>query len=215
MKNMDASSPPPRRKVIGIVGSAKEARADLVAQIVPWIAQQNFHLLTGARGGVMEEASRQFQLARDEAGTSGLAIGILPDKRGENPWVELLIRTHLPAGKHGSDFQNGRDPRSRNWIEVRTCDVLIALPGGGGTEAEINLASAHGAPVILFGWNPSPLQRLGIPTSDLVRETQDPAEVQGFVKAHTTQPTSVGEREWRKSPTWPSDRHWQSPPPHP
>jgi uncharacterized protein (TIGR00725 family) len=212
MDNMNASAPLPRRKVIGMVGSSKEPHTGLVKQVVPWIAQQNFHLLTGARGGVMEEASREFQLARNAAGTSGLAIGVLPDKKGENPWVELLIRTHLPAGKHSSDFHDGRDPRSRNWIEVRTCDVLVALPGGGGTEAEISLAAEHGTPVILFGWSSSPLQCLRIQSSGLVQETQSSAAVQTFVKTHTTQPASVGKREWNKTPSWPSDRHWPSPP---
>ena len=80
---------------------SKEPHAQLVGQIVPWIAQQNFHLLTGARYGVMEEASRVFQLARNAAETSGLAIGVFPDSGQENSWVELLIRTHLPAGNHG------------------------------------------------------------------------------------------------------------------
>lgn len=134
---------------------------------------------------------------------------------------ELLIRTHLPAGKHTHppaekrirDFHEGRDPRSRNWIEVRTCDLLVALPGGAGTEAEISLAAEHGTPVILFGWSSSPLQRLGIQTSVVVQETMSSVAVQQFVKSHTAQPTIVGKRGWNKTPSWPSDRHWQSPPP--
>lgn len=213
MKGMDDFQPPPRRKVVGVFGDSRKPHTGLVEQIVPWIAQQGFHLLTGGRSGVMREASRVFQLARNEAGTSGLAIGILPDGREENEWVELLIRTHLPSGRHQDTFQDGRDPRSRNWIEVRTCDALVALPGGGGTEAEIQLAWAHGTPIILFGWDSSPLERLRIPTSALVQETRSAASVQSFILTHTAQPTTVGERRWTKTPSWPSNEHWPSPPP--
>jgi hypothetical protein len=163
----------------------------------------------------MEEASRRFQIARDAARTSGLAIGVLPDRSQENGWVELLIRTHLPAENHKSNYDNGRDPRSRNWIEIRTCDVVVALPGGKGTEAEINLAWVHGTPIILFGWSSSPLGRLGIPTSsNLVKETQMPVAVQNFISAHTTQPAPPG-RLWPKLPSWPDDEYWPSPPPPP
>jgi predicted Rossmann-fold nucleotide-binding protein len=44
----------------------------------------------------------------------------------------------------------GTDPRSRNHINVLSSDVVIVLPGNGGTESEMTLAVRYGKPVIAF-----------------------------------------------------------------
>ena len=70
----------------------------------------------------------------------GLVIGILPNERKRpladypNDFVDIPIYTGM------SD--------ARNAINAKTPHVLIALPGGAGTVAEIALAVKAGTPVI-------------------------------------------------------------------
>src|SRR5262249_49177719 len=89
---------------------------------------------------------------------AGIAIGIIPGAtapRGAgleyhtkgaaypNHFVDVAVFTHLP----------GEDPegeRSRNHINVLSADLIVALPGGAGTHAEIQLAKRYGKPVVLF-----------------------------------------------------------------
>jgi uncharacterized protein (TIGR00725 family) len=100
-----------------------------------WLAERNVHLLTGGGGGLMAAVSEGFHEGRKEE--RGMVIGVIPGPKLKsgypNRWVEIPILTHLP----------GNDPRSaesRNHINVLTAQVIIALPGGGGTRAEIELA---------------------------------------------------------------------------
>lgn len=98
----------------------------------------------------MEAVSRAFHAVDDRR---GLVIGILPaSDEGPtppdgypNPWIELSIRTHLPARG-----DRGLDPASRNHVNVLSADVVVALPGGAGTAAEIELALRYGRPVVVF-----------------------------------------------------------------
>jgi len=62
-----------------------------------------------------------------------------------NPWVEVPIFTHLPLSA-----SSGKDPLSRNHINVLTADAVVVLPGGAGTRSEIELASEYDRPLILF-----------------------------------------------------------------
>ncbi len=103
----------------------------------------------------MEETARGFASVVDRA---GVVLGILPaqnpcddpaqrrDYRAPsnypNPYVDYCIRTHL----HLSG-ERGMEPASRNHIIVLTADILIALPGGAGTRAEINLARDYDKPL--------------------------------------------------------------------
>jgi hypothetical protein len=87
----------------------------------------------------------------DRPNRRGLCLGVLPcatDKQGvvqrnttkegyPNEWVEIPIQTHLP----------GSDPKgdeSRNHINALTASVVIGLPGGKGTLAEMELAIRYG-----------------------------------------------------------------------
>ncbi len=85
----------------------------------------------------------------------GVAIGILPAAKGDsagvsrpgypNPWVEIVIRTHLDqVGAHGAD------PASRNHLNVLSSDVVIVLPGSDGTASEARLALRYGRPCIAW-----------------------------------------------------------------
>lgn len=88
----------------------------------------------------------------ETGGREGLVIGVLPKSDAvdeskppagyPNTWVEIAIRTHLPA--RGA---RGADQNSRNHINVLSADAVLALPGGPGTLSEVRLALAYGRPV--------------------------------------------------------------------
>jgi predicted Rossmann-fold nucleotide-binding protein len=86
-------------------------------------------------------------------GRRGLVIGVLPAQADDplrqpkegypNPFVEIMIATHLPLSG-----ERGTEPLSRNHINVLSADAVIALPGGAGTRSEVELALRYGRPVI-------------------------------------------------------------------
>ena len=126
----------------------------------------------------MAAVSRAFVETPDRIGQClgiipGDVSGIAPDGY-PNPWVEIVIRTHLPA--RGS---LGNDPMSRNHLNVLSAAVLIALPGASGTQSEIELAARYGKPLLIWSdENPLP----GELKSDFGR-AKTLAEVQQFVRA--------------------------------
>ena len=89
----------------------------------------------------------------------GVAIGVLPASCGRgtdepagqpppgypNPWVEIVIGTHLD-----SLGARGGDERSRNHVNVLSSDVLVFLPGSAGTASEARLALHYGRPSIAY-----------------------------------------------------------------
>jgi hypothetical protein len=62
-----------------------------------------------------------------------------------NPWVEIVIQTHLTLSG-----ERGTEPLSRNHIVVLTAHVIVVLPGGHGTASEVKLACAYGRPIVAF-----------------------------------------------------------------
>jgi predicted Rossmann-fold nucleotide-binding protein len=146
-----------RRHVVAVIGSGTTADADACRQVGRLIADLDCDLLTGAGGGSMEAAAGAFCERRDELGSAALSIGIVPGEvSGDgayatkpgypNAWVELAIYTHLPLSGHA-----GTDPLSRNHINVLSADAIVALPGGPGTQAEIELAQRYGVAVVSYG----------------------------------------------------------------
>ena len=138
-----------RLPVVGVMGSGSEPHAERAEPLGRRIAELGAHLLTGGGGGVMECTSRAFH---ETPGRAGLVLGVLPgDAEGEappgypNPWVEIAIRTHLPA--RGA---RGADPASRNHVNVLSADVVVALPGGAGTASEVRLATGYGRPLVVW-----------------------------------------------------------------
>jgi predicted Rossmann-fold nucleotide-binding protein len=145
-----------RRPVVGVMGSGVEGQEDLALPLGRWIAEAGYHLLTGGGGGVMASVTRGFVSVSPRA---GVAVGVLPggtpvaDGRRThlapvgypNASVEIAIRTHLP--RSGAE---GKDPMSRNHVNVLTSDVVVCLPGGSGTLTEIELALEYGRPIVLF-----------------------------------------------------------------
>jgi len=143
-----------RRKIIGVMGSSPDY-PELTEPLGRLIAGLGHHLLTGAGGGVMAGVSKSFF---DFKKRKGVVLGIIradpnwaerqkhnpPDYKPNkvNDWVEIPIYTQLPL--------SSADLNSRNHINALTSDVIIALPGGKGTESEVELALKYGTPVIFF-----------------------------------------------------------------
>ena len=152
-----------RRRVVAVIGSGTLADPACV-EIGQLVANLGADLLTGGGRGVMEAVSRAFFESQPR---TGLVIGVIPatvepldalERRDPtpiaydvpdgypNPWVELAIYTHLPdSGRQGTLRS------SRNHINVLSADVIVALPGEAGTEAEMWLAAQYGVPIVAYG----------------------------------------------------------------
>jgi uncharacterized protein (TIGR00725 family) len=162
--------------IVGVMGSGTYEHPGLAAPLGKWLATLGVHLLTGGGRGLMESVSRAFYEVEERR---GLVIGILPAASENdpakspagypNPWVEIVIRTHLPWSG-----ERGQSPMSRNHINVLTSDVMIVMPGGPGTKSEALLAVKYGCPVIAYGLprDPMPLPE-GIAFTNELREVQD------------------------------------------
>jgi uncharacterized protein (TIGR00725 family) len=143
-----------RRKVVLVVGDGRQAYERKSAVVGEWIAANDWHLLTGGGAGVMRAVSRAFRDFQRNSSAIGIIPGVVTRTEGKaahrpkdenypNSWVDIAIFTHLP----------GEDPEgesSRNHINVLSADLVIALPGGPGTFAEVRLAREYGKPVIAF-----------------------------------------------------------------
>src|SRR5687768_3435827 len=142
-----------KRKLIGVMGSGSEEYRDWVVPLARWIAESGYDLLTGAGQGVMKAAAEAFVAV---PGRRGLSVGIVPGevvdgvyrpKAGyPNGNIELPIFTHLPLSG-----ERGKDPMSRNHLNVLTAQALVILPGEAGTLSEAELAVRYRKPALLFG----------------------------------------------------------------
>jgi uncharacterized protein (TIGR00725 family) len=104
------------------------------------IAKEGWILLNGGRASGIMEAS-----ARGAKENGGLTIGILP---GDNPeWASEYIDIPILTG---IGF-------ARNYINVLTSEVVVALPGKTGTISEIALALNIGKKVISLKFDLGPL----------------------------------------------------------
>ena len=173
--------PLPRLPIVGVMGSGREPHTERARRVGEWIARAGYHLLTGGGAGVMAAVTEAFVRVEDRRGA---ALGILPAAAGgragaarpgyPNPWVEIAVRTHLPAvGAHGAG------PASRNHLNVLSSDVVIVLPGSAGTASEARLAEHYGRPCI--AWLADRGEVLGLP--DAIPVEPRFAEIQAFVRA--------------------------------
>lgn len=128
---------------VAVIGSGVDAHESLAVPLGRQLAVMNLDLVCGGGGGVMEAVARGFASVPHRVGriTGILPAGELPGY--PNPWIENVVRTHLPA--RGVE---GTDERSRNHIVVLSGDVVIALPGGAGTRSERELAVTYRRPLI-------------------------------------------------------------------
>lgn len=139
-----------RRPIVGVMGSGTESHEDLAEPLGRAVAENGWHLLTGAGRGTMTATSRAFA---ETGNREGLCLGVVPSQQDgddspdgyPNPWVEVVIRTHLPLS--GED---GTGPFSRNHINVLSADAVVALPGSAGTWSEIELSLRYERPLAVF-----------------------------------------------------------------
>ena len=141
--------------VIGVMGSGKLPWKELANPLGAWIAQSGHDLLTDGGQGVMLSVSRAFS---QTPGRSGKSIGVLPTRTDAllgfvplegylNPFVELSVITPPPKREDGA----APDTVNRNYVNILTSDVVVALPGSAGTLEEITLALRFSKPLICFG----------------------------------------------------------------
>ncbi|MDO8915058.1 MAG: TIGR00725 family protein [Coriobacteriia bacterium] len=122
------------RTVIGVMGSGESGDKALLAQardLGAAIATEGWVLLNGGRNSGVMDAS-----AVGARNKGGFVIGILPDEgtAAASRHLDVAIRTGMGDG--------------RNWINVLSSDVVIALRGGAGTLSEVALALKAGRTVI-------------------------------------------------------------------
>ncbi|KVG57025.1 hypothetical protein [Burkholderia territorii] len=144
-----------KNRTIGVMGSGKEPWLAFSEPLGAWLAQAGFNLLTGGGQGVMLAVARAF------AGVPGRArrsIGIVPTRADPHagfvpldgyphPFVEIPILTPLPRREPAADPHT----INRNYVNVLSSDLIVALPGGHGTAEEIALARRWCKPLICLG----------------------------------------------------------------
>jgi hypothetical protein len=127
----------PRALMIAVIGAgdAPEDVCAMAREVGREIASRGAVLINGGRGGVMRGAAEGARSA------GGYTIGILPgyDRAGANEFVEFVVATGMGE--------------ARNAIIIASSDAVIALPGEGGTLAEIGFAKKMRRPIIaLKSW---------------------------------------------------------------
>jgi len=150
--------------IIGVMGSGHAEWPELAVPLGEWIADNGYDLLTGAGSGVMRSASRAFFTRKGRVGRSiGIIpsypdpeLGFVPLPGYPNPFIDLPILTPLPRREATAPDNE----ITRNYINVLSSDVIVALPGERGTRDEIRLAKRFARPLLCFGpaevFNPLP-----------------------------------------------------------
>jgi uncharacterized protein (TIGR00725 family) len=126
-----------RAVVLSVIGAGDAPPRDCAAarELGREIAARGAVLMNGGRGGVMRAA------AEGACAAGGHTIGILPgyDRAGANEFIEFAIATGMGE--------------ARNAIIIASADAVIALPGEGGTLAEIGFAKKFRRPIVaLHSW---------------------------------------------------------------
>ena len=142
-----------RRPIIGVMGSHEDEWEEYSRPAGELIAQNDFHLLTGAGAGVMLSAARAFC---EQENRLGLSLGIIPtmdymsgliaSEEFPNPYIEIPIITQLDQ-----KAQNDAMPYSRNNVNIMTSHAMVILPGEHGTRNEVALGLKYKKPMVLFG----------------------------------------------------------------
>jgi len=171
--------------VVGVMGSGTVKWDHLAEPLGRWLAENGYDLLTGAGQGTMLSVCRAFCSVVDRRGrTIGIvptvsdgAVGYVPRPGYPNQYVDLPIITPLPR------LEAGIAPGgiSRNYVNILTSDVIVALPGGAGTLDELRLAARFAKKAICFG---SPKDFRDTPEQIEITENLD--IVCAFISQHTS-----------------------------
>jgi uncharacterized protein (TIGR00725 family) len=142
-----------RLPIVCVVGSHENEWIDYAAPVGKMLAEQGFHLMTGAGGGVMQAVSKAFTSVEKR---QGLCIGIIPTlnyegkfiagKEYPNRYIEVPVLTPL-SDRAKQDTM----PYSRNHVNIMSSQAIVALPGAHGTHNEVSLSLMYDKPVILYG----------------------------------------------------------------
>jgi len=144
-----------KNRTIGVMGSGKAPWLAFSEPLGAWLAQAGFNLLTGGGQGVMLAVARAFA---GVPGRAGRSIGIVPTQADPlagfvpldgypHPFVDIPILTPLPRREPDA----APDTINRNYVNVLSSDLIVALPGGHGTAQEIALAQRWRKPLVCFG----------------------------------------------------------------
>ena len=130
-----------RKLMIAVIGgnTCTASIAEIAEETGRIIAEQNWILVCGGRGGVMEAACKGALAA------GGITIGILPDEDDlkANPFVSIPIATDMGI--------------ARNVIITRYADAVVAIDGAFGTLSEIAFSLQLEKPVFCINsWNEIP-----------------------------------------------------------
>jgi len=171
------------KPIIGVMGSHEDSWDEYSLPLGKLIADYDYHLLTGAGGGVMTSVSKSFTEVEHRHGS---CIGVVPTMQYDgnyvaneefpNPYIEIPILTHLD-----SRAQNDAVPYSRNYVNIMSSHALVFLPGEHGTRNEVSLAIQYKKPMILFG-----PENAFIKFPDAPVRVQDISEVKEFLEKATS-----------------------------
>ena len=126
------------RTTVGVMGSGETSNPEtlrMARQLGSAIAQEGWVLINGGRAAGVMDAS-----AEGARASGGLVIGIVPEdsSRAASRHLDVAIRTGMGNG--------------RNYVNVLSSDVVVALKGGAGTLSEIALALKSGRNVICLNF---------------------------------------------------------------
>jgi uncharacterized protein (TIGR00725 family) len=130
--------------IIAVIGDSqvdRRSNCDIFAEkLGRLIIDNNWRLMTGGMGGIMESAARGARTS--PKWNPGTIIGILPgyDPDAANPYIDISIPTGLDHGRN---------------LLVSQADAVVAVGGGAGTLIEMALAWLYFRLVIAFrgtGW---------------------------------------------------------------
>ena len=116
--------------VVGSSGSIDDETAKKAYKLGRLLAEKGYIVISGGLDGVMEAT---FKGASD---AGGITVGIIPslNKEDANKYCKIVIPTGLGY--------------ARNFLNVSSADVVIAIKGGKGTLSEIAMALVYHRPVI-------------------------------------------------------------------
>jgi uncharacterized protein (TIGR00730 family) len=180
-------------RAVAVFGSARTPEGHpaygLARDVGRKLAENGFAVITGGGPGMMEAANRGCQ----DAG--GLSIGCnieLPHEQASNPYLDISIDFHYFF--------------ARKTMFVKYSDAFVIMPGGFGTLDElfealtlIQTAKIRNFPVVLVGreyWSGllNWIREVQLPAGaispedvDLLRITDDPAEVCQIIAAYVTE----------------------------
>lgn len=172
------------RPIIGVMCGSGSI-FPLAEELAEAIAVREWNLLTGGGGGTMQAVTNSYNRFKKSHCRS---IAVRPKGRGNTANADVLIDSGVEFGTHWDDKEHLVGD-SRNHLNVRIADVVVALPGMYGTQSELDLAVQHGKPCIAFlpcdGDRIGNLEREGRAIPDLgVEVARTIEEVERFLEAN-------------------------------